>query len=108
MNPQLDVEKISWAEIRERYLDQWVMLADIEEAQTPAIVSARVLDHDDSMIDIMDRNEPLPGTMLIQTAGRPLWWLTRPHDLVDPPDPNTTVVHTSGRPLWTPRIEIVD
>ena len=51
MSPQLDVDKTSWTEIREHYPDQWVMLANIEEDQTPAIVSARVLDHDESMID---------------------------------------------------------
>jgi hypothetical protein len=36
------------------------------------------------MIDIMDRNNPLPGTMLIQTAGQPLWWLTRPRLILEP------------------------
>lgn len=81
---QLDLEKISWAEICKRYPDEWVMLADIEKDRSQAIVSARVLDHDESMIDIMDRNEPLPGSTLIQTAGRPLWWLTRPHLILGP------------------------
>ena len=71
-------ERLTWAKIREHHWDEWVLLADVEEDDDRAIRFARVLDHDESMIKIMDRNEPLPGTTLIQTAGRPLWWLTRP------------------------------
>jgi hypothetical protein len=76
-------ERLSWMVICEHYPDEWVLLADIEEDNAKAIASARVLDHDESMIDIMDRNESLPGTTLIQTAGRPLWWLTRPRLIID-------------------------
>lgn len=84
MSRQPDVDKVSWPEICERHPDEWVLLAHIEKDHAQAIVCARVLDHDESMIDIMDRNEPLPGTTLIQTAGRPLWWLTRPHLILEP------------------------
>ncbi len=76
-------ERLTWVEIRERYPDEWVFLGEIDE-EDRAIKSARVLDHDLSMIDIMDRNDTLPGTMLIQTAGRPLWWMTRPHLILEP------------------------
>lgn len=86
MSGQLDIAKISWAEICKRYPDEWVLLTDIEEDHVRAIISAHVLDHDESMIDIMDRNEPLPGTTLIQTAGRPLWWLSRPRLMLEPDD----------------------
>jgi hypothetical protein len=63
-------ERLTWAEICERHWDEWVLLADVEQDNDRSISFARVLDHDESMIDIMDRNEPLPGTTLIQTAGR--------------------------------------
>lgn len=76
-------ERVTWIEICQRYPDEWVLLAEIVE-EDRIIRSARVLDHDESMIDIMDRNEALPGTTLIQTAGRPLWWLTRPHLILEP------------------------
>ncbi len=76
---QRDDSKSSWAEICERHHDVWVLLAEVESDDALAITFARVVDHDESMIDIMDRNEPLPGTTLIQTASQPLWWLTRPH-----------------------------
>lgn len=76
--------RLIWAEICKRYPDEWVLLADIEEDHARTIVRARVVDHDDSMIDIMDRNDALPGTTLIQTAGRPLWWQTRPQLNLEP------------------------
>jgi hypothetical protein len=79
-----DRERLTWAEICEAHSDEWVLLADVEDDENRAIRFARVLDHDESMIDIMDRNEPLPGTTLIQTAGRQLWWLTRPRLVVEP------------------------
>ncbi len=75
--------RLTWVEICERYPDEWVLLADIEKEDVRTIMFARGLDHDESMIDIMDRNEPLPGTALIQTAGRSPWWLTRPRLLFD-------------------------
>ena len=75
--------RLTWVEICERYPDEWVLLADIEKDDVRTIMFARVLDHDESMIDIMDRNEPLPGTTLIQTAGRSLWWLTRPRLILE-------------------------
>jgi hypothetical protein len=77
-------ERLTWAKICEHHWDEWVLLADVEEDGDRAIRFARVLDHDESMTEIMDRNETLPGTTLIQTAGRPLWWLTRPHLIVEP------------------------
>ena len=77
-------ERLAWTEICERYSDEWLLLADIEADDDGAIRLARVLDNDESMIDIMDRNQPVTGTTLIQTAGRPLWWLTRPHLIVKP------------------------
>jgi hypothetical protein len=63
---------LSWAEICSRFPDEWVYLADVEEDDKRRIVSGRVLDHDESISDIMERNEALSGTTLIQTAGRPL------------------------------------
>ena len=69
---QRDDSKSSWAEICKRHHDGWVLLAEIEGDDARAITFARVVDHDESMIDIMDRNEPLSGTTLIQTASRPL------------------------------------
>lgn len=72
------------AEISERHWDEWVLLADVEQDDDRSIKFARILDHDESMIDIMDRNESLPGTTLIQTAGRQLWWLTRPRLILEP------------------------
>lgn len=75
---------MTWVEICERYADEWVLLADLEYDDVRTVRLAGVLDHDESMIDIMDRNESLPGTTLIQTAGRPLWWLTRPHLILEP------------------------
>jgi hypothetical protein len=75
--------RLTWTEICERYSDEWVLLADIDEDYDRAIRFARVLDHHESMIDIMDRNDTSPGTILIQTAGRPLWWLARPRLVLD-------------------------
>jgi len=82
MNCRDAPERLSWVEICERYPDAWVLLAEIDE-EGHVIRSARVLDYDESMIAIMDRNDTLPGTMLIQTAGRPLWWLTRPRLILE-------------------------
>ena len=76
-------ERLAWIEICQRYRDEWVLLADVEE-DDGAIGFARVLDHDESMNVIMDRNQAAAGTTLIQTAGRPLWWLTRPRLVVKP------------------------
>ena len=76
--------RMTWVEICERYADEWVLLADVEYDDVRTVRFAGVLDHDESMIDIMDRNEALPGTTLIQTADRPLWWLTRPHLILEP------------------------
>ncbi len=73
MSKQRDAEAISWTEIRSRYPDEWVYLAGVVEDDKRQVVSGRVLDHDESIIDIMDRNRALPGTTLIQTAGRPLF-----------------------------------
>lgn len=73
MSRQRDAEAISWAEICSRYADEWVYLADVKEDDKRRVVSGRVLDHDESIIAIMDRNGALPGTTLIQTAGRPLY-----------------------------------
>jgi hypothetical protein len=84
MSRQLDVDKISWADICMDHPGEWVLLADIEKDRDRHIMSARVLDHDESMIAIMDRNEAMPGTTLIQTAGRSLWWLTRPQLILEP------------------------
>jgi hypothetical protein len=76
--------RMTWVEICERYADEWVLLADVEYDDVRTVRLAGVLDHDESMIDIMDRNEALPSSTLIQTAGRPLWWLTRPHLVLEP------------------------
>ncbi len=77
------MNRLTWVEICERYPDECVLLAVTDKDDVRTIMFARALDHEES-IDIMDQNEPLPGTTLIQTAGRPLWWLTRPRLILDP------------------------
>jgi hypothetical protein len=72
----------TWAEICERFPDQWVCLLDVEAAADGAIQLARVVSHDAS--------------------------ITRALDGIASPNQNMTVVHTTGRPLWTPRFENVD
>jgi hypothetical protein len=83
MSCQGDDDKSSWAEICRRHHDEWVLLTDVEYDDARTVTFARVVDHDESVIDIMDRNDSLPGTVLIQTAGRPLWWLTRPRLILE-------------------------
>lgn len=52
-------ERLTWVETCERYPDAWVLLAEDDE-EDRVIRSARVLDFDESMIAIMDRNDALP------------------------------------------------
>lgn len=72
----------SWADISQRYANEWVCLLDIEHGPDGSIKSARVIAHDGS--------------------------ITKALDQLGSANPDATIVHTWGRPLWTPRTEIVD
>ena len=78
-------ERLTWVEIRKRYPDEWVLLAldEIEQEDDRTVRSAHVLDHDNSLLDMMDRTDPMPEATLMQTAGRSLWMMTRPRLFLD-------------------------
>lgn len=76
----------SWAEICESHPDEWVLLDKIEQEDDRTVRSARVLDHGHSVLDMMDRTDPMPEATLMQTAGRSLWMFARPRLILDPDD----------------------
>ncbi len=66
-------ERLTWREICDRYFDEWVCLVEIEWGVDRWIATARVVSHDQS-VDIAQATAPAnPDTLIVNTAGRPLW-----------------------------------
>src|SRR5262245_10032469 len=64
---------LDWAAICARYHDEWVLLGDVVRDSDDWIATARGLDHDESIHDLLDRiSTSDPTSILTQTCGRPL------------------------------------
>jgi len=66
------MNRLSWAEITQRYPCEWLLLLETEDDVDGRIGSARVLDHDRSALALLDRRGIVPDATLIHTAGRSL------------------------------------
>ncbi|HET9991086.1 MAG TPA: hypothetical protein VFQ65_21285 [Kofleriaceae bacterium] len=66
------MNRLTWAEITQRYPCDWLLLLETEVDVDGRIGYACVLDHDRSVIALLDRHDDVPDTTLIHTAGRTL------------------------------------
>lgn len=66
------MNRLTWAEITQRYPCDWLLLLETEDDVDGRIGSARVLDHDLSALALLDRHGIVPDATLIHSAGRSL------------------------------------
>lgn len=66
------MKRLTWPEITRRYPDEWMLLVGTDDDGDGKVGCARILDHDRSVLALLDRTGLVPGATVIHTAGRPL------------------------------------
>jgi hypothetical protein len=70
--PNKAEQQLSWAQICDRYPNEWVFLLDIEKTADGSIGAGYVIGHDRSMKQLLSQIPSQPNTVIVHTSGRPL------------------------------------
>lgn len=66
------IELQSWSMLREQYPDEWLCLTDIEDTPEGVLHAGRVIDHDPSVLELIERIGTQSGATIVHTWGRRL------------------------------------